>query len=251
MKAHLIAECGVNWNTMTDAAQMIVEAKAAGSDYVKFQLFNKETIKDSPLKERLKPLILDETGVKILKSLADANKIGLILTPMYLEAVDIAAKYADFIKIRYRDNANQPLIDKALETRKPLLVSVDSRPLNAHHPRIYYLYCIASYPPRPEDVTLEFACTCEGFSSHFPHTTIDLAYAVRCFHDEFFIEKHVMLSTQQIGITATYTDGSTERVASADIVNHPIDEAVSITFEQLAELRKQLDIISKIRRLIF
>lgn len=252
MAIHLIAEIGVNWTSLPQALDMIREAKKSGCSYVKFQLFNEETIADSPLKESLKPLILGETSINLLKEQAVMQKIGFILTPMYLDAVDLAARYADMIKIRFKDRENQPLLDKAYATGKTLLISVPNRPVNLnqmYNPRIRYFYCVPRYPPDIEDFNIEVASTCEGVSSHFPHTICDLTYAISRFYEESYIEKHVMFETTSIGIQATYADASKEKVGSVEILNHPIDEAVSVTFEKVSDLTKELRLIEKMKRI--
>ena len=246
-KVNIIAECGVNWDTIDDfgtpnAVDMIFAAKGAGADFVKFQLFNEATIDKSPLKKRLANLILTEEGVKHLKEVANEREIGFILTPMYLEAVDIAAKYGDYIKIRFKDRENQPLIDKALETGKTVLISVPSKPIGAllYHPRVQYLYCIPRYPPEIEDFNVEIACSCHGFSSHYPHTVCDLAYVINRFYAECFIEKHVMFAPPEWSIKGTVEFPEWHK---------PLDEAVSITFEELKCFVKQVKMIEKMKRL--
>lgn len=250
MPCRVIAEAGVNWESFSDAVHMIIEAKCAGADYVKFQLFNEETIADSLFRERLKPLILGETEVRTLKMSADTEKIGLVLTPMYFEAVDIAAKYADMIKIRFKDHENDMLIDKAVDTGKPILISVPG-PTMGHSGRtwpfllrVYPLYNIPKYPPEPEDFNLDQACACKGMSSHFPHTLFDLAFAINRIYDDVFIEKHVMINPlHQPGPRLI-----NELEHTIEAVYKPIDYDVSITFEMLKNFISQLQLIERIQR---
>lgn len=233
---HVVAEIGVNFDTRQMACEMIYSAAKIGCDYTKFQLFNRETIKESPLFKRLESLILNEDDIKTFKAQCERDKIGLILTPMYLEAVDVAAKYADLIKIRYKDRENQELIDKALATGKTLLISVPHRPIGAlmYHPRIKWLYNIPKYPPEPEDFNLEIAASCDGISSHFPHTLFDLAYAINRIPEEAYIEKHVMMMWNW----------------EPDIPRgNPIDKAVSISFEALKNFIGQLQLIERMKRI--
>ena len=227
MGINIIAELGVNWGTIKNACEMIRFSKECGCNYVKFQVFNEDTIVDSPIREKLEPLILSESDIETLRNCADEHKIGFILTPMYMDAVDLAAKYADLIKIRYADHENKSLIDKALDTGKMLLMSVPRRPLGPmlYHIRVRYMYCISRYPPEPEDLDLDRAVTFHGFSSHFPHTVFDLAYAVDRTYHECYIEKHVMLKFSK-----------------------PIDHAVSITFERLRSFIEDLKLIERLKR---
>ena len=225
----VIAEIGVNWNSLDIAHGMIRAASQAGCSYCKFQLFNKNTIASSSLKDKLTELILTESDVKELAQTAKRNKIGLILTPMYLEAVDIADKYGtDFIKIRYDDRENIELISKAQDTGKKVLISMPYMPLEPHrmfNPCFRYFYCIPKYPPEFEDFRLEVACTMHGFSSHYPNFICDIAYAINRIHKDAMIEKHVKLN------------------------NNCIDAKVSVPFNKLADFIKQLQAIEKFQRL--
>lgn len=248
---HVVAEIGCNWSDFKDIGEMICAAKDAKADYVKFQLFNEDTIADSPLKEKLLPLILDEVRIKDVKYLADSAKIGLVLTPMYFEAVDIAAKYADLIKIRFKDHENQELIDKALDTDRTVLISVPYRPIGQYmyHPRIKWMYCVsrngvALYPPEPEDFNLDLSSTCDGFSSHFPHTLFDLAYAINRLPEEAYIEKHVMGTTKY---AERYQIGWHPRMSM--VRELPIDVNVSISFQELKIFISQLRLIERIKRI--
>jgi sialic acid synthase SpsE len=172
--------------------------------------------------------------VKELRQVADATKIGFILTPMYLDAVAVAAEYAELIKIRFADHENEELIEKALETRKELIISVPCRPANAYNPQINYCFCAPKYPPEPEDFNLELSICCEGFSSHFPHTVFDLAYAINRTYQNAYIEKHVMpmpIFKDKVWI------------------NEPVDKKVSVRFDALKNFINQLELIEKMGRI--
>jgi sialic acid synthase SpsE len=251
MTVKVIAEIGVNWSTFDEAVRMIIEAKEAGASYVKFQLFNEETIKHS-LFDELQKRILDEEKVKTLKMVADTEKIGFILTPMYLGAVDLAAKYADMIKIRYKDYENASLLEKAEATGKPVLISRPYAIPNDFSPRIFSLYCIPRYPPEPEDFNLDRACSCKGFSSHYPHTLFDLAFAINRIYDDVFIEKHVMLPKSKWLAHVDYSappEGHEPEDIKMIYTAPPIDAAVSITFEELKDFIKQLQLLERMKRI--
>lgn len=246
----LIAEIGCNWDTIDTAYRMIAEAKDCGASYVKFQIFNKDTIAESPVRDKLEPLILDEAKVDLLHAHAKAEKIGFILTPMYLNAVDIADKYCDdYIKIRYADHENEELIEKAMDTGKTLLISVPSKPIaldKLYHPRIKYLYCLPFYPPRIKDFNLEISCSCDGVSSHFPHIICDLAYVINRFPKECFIEKHVMLPPLMV-MDKTVPLKKWKFIPHQPLL--PIDSNVSVTFEELKRLKSYIKLIEQMERI--
>ena len=259
-----MAEIGCNWATVDEALEMIQQSKISGADFCKFQLFNKETIADSPFRDKLEKLILTEEGIKYFRAKADAVGIGFVLTPMYLEAVDLAAKYADLIKIRFKDHKNQPLIDKALATGKTVLISVPYRPIGQYmyHPRIKFLYNIPKYPSEPEDFNLDSASACDGVSLHFPHTLFDLAYAINRLPEEAYIEKHVMLPYPSEGALkdlqgnyavghyeTTIVEGTeTTKFVQEPINVAPIDSAVSISFSELQNFISELRLIERMKR---
>lgn len=223
----LIAEVGVNYRDIEHAEKMIENAKDAGADYVKFQMFSKDTISKSPIKETLRDYILTEDDVKRLKEKTKEQSIGFIITPMYLDAVDVVAKYADLIKIRFADHENEALINKAMATGKKLLVSVPKMPLNAYSAQVQYLYCVPKYPPEVEEFNLDKAATCNGFSSHFPHAICDLAWAINRNFKDAWLEKHVFDKTSD---------------------SNAIDFNVSIDFRKLMILREELDLVERIQR---
>lgn len=227
----VIAEIGVNFTTIETAKEMIAEASRAKADYVKFQLFNMNTIKESPLKNELAKRILTEPEIKELSKAAQVKKIKILFTPMYSEAVALADRYGqDFIKIRYADRDNQKLLELSEKTGKKILASVPYMPLEPHkmfNQAYCYLYCIPKYPPEFEDFQLEVASTCHGFSSHYPNFVCDLAYAINRVHKDAIIEKHVKLLNNC----------------------YDIDGKVSVTFPKFADFVKQLQAIEKFQRI--
>jgi sialic acid synthase SpsE len=235
MTCKVIAECGVNFHNLEEAKQMIAAASNAGAFAVKFQLFKKMTIRGSPYEEQLRQLILSKTDVADLHKCAEENDIKFVLTTMYQDAVAIAAEFADYIKIRFKDHEDAAIINAAMDTGKPLLISVPRPPIDprlAYSTRIYPLWCIPRYPPEPEDFNIDQACACKGVSLHFPHCLFDLAFAINRIYDDAFIEKHVMFDMR----------------VHIDNFARPIDEKVSVTFEELKNFISQLELIERMKR---
>jgi sialic acid synthase SpsE len=213
----IIAECGVNFDTVDQAFEMIEESMEAGCSYAKFQLYDESVIKDSPLQAELrKRMITREFAEKLFEEGKDIGQ-PVIFTPMFLDAIDwIADMSCPFVKIRYADNYNIELVNRALDVGVPVLLSADHRYL-AHYrnPQIKLLYCVPKYPASPddyafvpEDFTTGAYPGARVFAGVSDHTKgLEVMQRARDYGAEF-CEVHVML------------DGS-----------HPIEEKWSKTFE--------------------
>lgn len=149
----IIAECGVNWDDLDQAKAMINKSRWALCDYAKFQLYNNNVIRDSPLRAELKERMLTKKDAQELFDYG--KKIGqpVIFTPMFMNAVSwIAEMGCPLIKIRHADSNNERLINRALEVGVPVLISAD-RNYTAFYadPQIKLLYCVPKYPASPDD----------------------------------------------------------------------------------------------------
>ena len=210
----IVAEIGVNFTDLREAETMIGLAKRAGADAVKFQVYDKENIKDNPKYEQLMRIMLDKDKLQHLKNVADGAGIEFFATPFFIDAVDWLNEIGvEKFKIRYADRDNTQLINKALDTGKQVIVSCDFvNPNNrvwSSLDNIHMMYCIPEYPPKFAVLPDVFS-TFEGYSNHFPLVSPPLLAAARGAE---IIEVHV----KQGGTT-------------------PIDDAVSITFDELSEL---------------
>ena len=215
----VIAECGVNFDTVDQAFDMIEKSKEAGCAYTKFQLYDDSVIKDSPLQAELRKRMITR---EFAKTLFNAGKdIGqpVFFTPMFPAAVDwIAEMGCKLIKIRFADNYNIELVNRALDVGVPVLLSADRRYLvHYRNPQIKLLYCVPKYPASPDDyafVPEDFttgaypgARVFAGVSDHTKGLDA-MARALEC--GAAFCEVHVML------------EGT-----------HPIEEKWSKTFEEV------------------
>jgi sialic acid synthase SpsE len=215
----IIAEAGVNFDTVDQAFALIEESKEAGCAYTKFQLYDESVIKDSPLQAELwKRMLTRELAEKLF---AEGEDIGqpVFFTPMFPEAVDwIAEMGCKLIKIRYADNYNIELVNRALDVGVPVLLSADRHYVAYwRNPQIKLLYCVPKYPASPDDYAFlpeDFdtgahpgAPIFAGVSDHTKGLEV-MARANEC--GAAFCEVHVMI------------EGT-----------HPIDEAVSKTFEEV------------------
>jgi len=227
----IVAEIGVNFRDIREAERMIGLAKRAGADAVKFQVYDTENLYKifpggdvllHPKREQLIEIMLDKDKLQHLKNVADGAGIEFFATPMFPEAVgwlnDIGVKR---FKIRYADKYNTPLLKKAMDTGKQVIISCDFMYTilsdTWHQPdfnKISLMYCIPEYPPA-EIVLPQVFSVFTGYSNHYPSIVPPLVAAARgCKILEVHVKPHL---------------GEDEP---------PIDVAVSITFSELRELVK-------------
>lgn len=218
----IVAEIGVNFKDIREAEAMIGLAKRAGADAVKFQVYNKENLYNvfpggdvlrDPKCEQLMRIMLDKEKLQHLKNVADGAGIEFFATPMFLEAVDWLNEIGVCrFKIRYVDRANKELITKVINTEKQVIVSCDFVDPNrawTFIDNVSLMYCIPEYPPKRVALPQTFRVF-TGYSNHYPSIVPPLTAAAR---GAKILEVHV----KQRG-------------------TKPIDDAVSITFEELTEL---------------
>ncbi|WP_425217134.1 N-acetylneuraminate synthase [Tumidithrix helvetica] len=139
---YIIAEAGVNHNGSLELAKQLVDvAVASGADAVKFQTFKAEKVvsqsapkaayqsqvtdaSESQL-EMIKHLELDEDAHNILLDYCQKRNIQFLSTPFDLESVDLLASKLNLprLKLPSGEITNAPLLLKAAQTHKPIILS--------------------------------------------------------------------------------------------------------------------------------
>jgi hypothetical protein len=151
-------------------------------------------------------IILDETAVRYLYWRCRAAGVELMVTPMYSAAVPMLDPYVKRWKIRYKDRENEVILAPCRATGKPMLISGGN------------VFCIPEYPPGFDSIpsgnlkSTGFV----GYSSHIP-----CWIRPKSISDLDYLEVHVKRDH--------YPDNYC-----------PIDNAVSITMRELAELCRRL-----------
>lgn len=252
MSVKIISEIGINWNGDLDIAKsMILESKRSGVDYVKFQIFDEQVIKNysEDLKKKLEPMILDYNSTETLIEYAHENDIKFGVSVMYpevfLNILNNLCIKPDFIKIRHADSYNEEIARKAVkfctEQKIPLLVSVSRPPsefllynlYQTYRNHVFFLYCVPKYPPEINDINIHLIGNTNffsGYSNHYPSIHLPVIAIVKGSNlNDFFVEVHVKYNRDNCYFT-------------------PIDEAVSLTFSQLSELCNLRDTINKLHQ---
>ena len=224
----IIAEAGVNHNGNFDMArQMIIEAKKAGADYVKFQTavpelvistyapkaeYQKETTGagESQL-EMCKAIHLPLSDYTRLKDICDEVGIGFMSTPFDLVSIDcLDALKMDYWKIPSGEITNLPYLRKIASKGGRVILSTGMSTLEEVSTAveilvaggiarrdIILLHCTTQYPTPAEAVNLRamdalraIGCGGVGYSDHTVGITIPIAAAAR---GAVVIEKHFTL----------------------------------------------------------
>ncbi len=236
-KPYIIAELGSNHNgDMELAKKMIIEAKEAGADCVKFQSWSKDTIfaskkyednyfiaddyrdrTDYTLEEIVEEYSISEDELLLMKKFADDIGIDCTSTPFSKQEADFLVDKMDtpYIKVASMDLNNYPFLEYLAKKGKPMIISTGLSELyeidkavktieNTGNMQIVILHCVATYPPADKDVNLNNIKTLMhaypdypiGFSDHTLGTSIPLASVAL---GACLIEKHFTLDKKMEG----------------------------------------------------
>jgi len=213
-KTFIIAEIGNNHEGSFDVAcKLILEAKKAGVDAVKFQTF--ETINyvsQADLKrfKRLKKFELTKESFHKLSVLAKKNNLKFISTPFDINSAVFLSKIVDCFKISSGDNNYYQLIEKILKFKKNTIIStglLDYKGIvnlynftkkKINNEKIAFLHCVSSYPVEENHANLlsisflrkKFPLTI-GYSDHTQGFQASIAASVL---GAKIIEKHFTLN---------------------------------------------------------
>ena len=224
----IIAEAGVNHNGLLDLAkQLVVEAKKAGADYVKFQTsvpeklvstfaemaeYQKTNIgKTESQLDMLRKLVLKLDDFKILKDYCGEIGIKFCSTPFDLTSIDVLSELGmDFMKIPSGEITNLPYLRKIAKLGIPVILSTGMSRIGEvedalnilieggmKREDIILLHCNTEYPTPYEDVNLKAMLTLRntfgvrvGYSDHTKGIEVPIA-AVAMGAE--VIEKHFTL----------------------------------------------------------
>lgn len=236
-KPYIIAELGSNHNgDMNLAKEMIIEAKEAGADCVKFQSWSKDSIfarkkyadnffiaddyrdrNDFTLEEIVEEYSISETELLDMKIFADEVGIDCSSTPFNKKEADFVVEQlkSPFIKVASMDLNNLPFLDYLARKNLPIIISTGLSELYeidravktielAGNGNIVILHCVSTYPPVDSDVNLNNMKTlmktypdyCVGFSDHTIGIEIPLASVAM---GACVIEKHFTLDKEMEG----------------------------------------------------
>ena len=227
-KVYIIAEAGVNHNgSFKLAKKLIIEAKKAGADAIKFQSFSADNlaVKNSPLAEyqkkvankklthyqMLKKLELKNDDFRKLNEITKKLKIDFISTPFDVNS----AKFLNSLKVKFFKTASPDLSDYYLHkylssTKKKIIISTGmstiaeiKKCLKVYKKKnIILMHCVSSYPAPDKSLNLKSLkllknlCSEIGFSDHSLDNT---ASTIAVSLGAKVIEKHFTLDNKMSG----------------------------------------------------
>ena len=227
-KTIIIAEAGVNHNgDLALAKRMVLAAKEAGADYVKFQTavpelvistvapkaeYQKETTgADESQLEMCRKLHLPLSDYAGLKKYCDEVGIGFMSTPFDLVSIDCLAELGmDYWKIPSGEITNLPYLRKIASKGGKVILSTGMSTLTeveaavkilekggVKRDEIILLHCTTQYPTPFEAVNLRamdslatLGCRSVGYSDHTQGITVPIAAVAL---GASVIEKHFTL----------------------------------------------------------
>ena len=175
----ITAEIGVNWDgDFILIEKMMRDAKNAGCDAVKLQAFDEKIVSENPEKNRLLKSSVSRDNIEQINSISKKMSIEWYCTPMYPDAIDFLDSFVKRYKIRYNDslplheNKTTPLISKALETEKQIIVSTQRSPKQLelyNNNNVKWLYVVPKYPCSINELDFSNLSDFDGFSNHCIH----------------------------------------------------------------------------------
>ena len=185
----IIAEVGNNHEgDFSVACELVDRAAETGVDAVKFQTFIPEhycSVRDEARMATLNRFRLTYDQFADLAARARTKGLLFLSTPFDLESADFLGTIVDAMKIASGDNTFYPLIRKAAETGKPMIISTgladhnvmakavtcarDAWARQGVSPDLALLHCVASYPVPADQANLAAISTMIGA---FPDLTI-------------------------------------------------------------------------------
>ena len=229
-KPYIIAEIGINHEgSYNTAKKLISEAKKAGADAVKFQVFEPATLatesarkttlqKKSSGKENLtdiwKRVCLSRQSLMKLRLFADNIKIDFICTAFDFGSLTLVNKLnVDALKIASSDMTDIPLLIEISKSKKPIIISTGmsnnkeiTRALNTINKKnISILHCVSLYPCEYHRANLKRILALKtkyknytiGYSDHCKNVEASIL-AINL--GATIIEKHFTLDKKKIGL---------------------------------------------------
>ena len=256
---YLIAEVGNSHEGNFELCKKsIKEAKEAGADCVKFQLFDHQTIVNPKLKlikhaktnlkfqyQRFKKIELNIKKIKILSKIAKKHNIDFSISVFDHTLVKKVSKYVKFFKIASGDLTYIPLLKEIKKTKKKAILSTGMSTIEEINRSIKILgkknceilHCISKYPTKENEINLNSILFLKkklnkdiGFSDHTIGIEASIIAAVLGAN---IIEKHFYPTNAK--------NNSADRILSINKIDFfKMKERIKSTLNMLGKKEKKL-----------
>lgn len=171
-KTYIIAEAGVNHNGSLELAkELVLVAKDAGADAVKFQTFKAETLVTKEAQQAdyqvenlgeatsqyamLKKLELTFDEFVELHAFCDEQNIAFLSTPFDFESVDFLLDQLAMqtVKIPSGELTNSPFIHYIATKQRPIILSTGMATVDEIHEALAFIAYGLAYPQQSVDTT--------------------------------------------------------------------------------------------------
>ncbi|XP_055691137.1 sialic acid synthase [Lutzomyia longipalpis] len=277
----IIAEIGQNHQgDLETAKKMILQAKECGVDCVKFQRshlpakFTKAALGrpysslnsfGATYGEHKMFLEFSQSDFRELKRFSE-EEVGIIFGVSAMDEValeELLDMGVAFVKIGSGDANNFPLIRKARDARRPLIIStgmqndgVIERIYSTMQGRAFgLLHCVSSYPTEVQDVNLQHI---KGFQEKFPKAVIGysghelnglvsvvaVAMGASILERHFTLDKNLQGSDHKCSLEPPEMTRLVKNVRKVEeYLNKQNQGATLNTFEELASLLDHLEVL--------
>tara|TARA_B100000029_G_C17398767_1_gene896232 strand:- start:118 stop:855 length:738 start_codon:yes stop_codon:yes gene_type:complete len=211
LKSFIVAEIASNWEgSITIAKKLISQCKIAGADAVKFQMWRAKDLYTTkhPNWNEIKKSEINFKKAKILKQVADKEKIDFFCSAFYPEAIDFLEtlnvkqyKIASRTCLLKDPFSEETLLSKA-NTGKPVIISMGMGGNLKTIKKIFkknkpiFCYCISKYPTKFHEINWKKAISFDGFSDHTIGISAPILFTTLKKiqgSKKIIIEKHVKL----------------------------------------------------------
>jgi len=215
MKTFVVAEIASNWEgSLLKAQKLITEAKKAGADAVKFQMWRAKDLynENHPNWNEIKKSELTFDKIKKIKKIADQKKIELFCSVFYPEAVNfLQSLNVKRYKIASRtcllkDPFSMEILKLKARTGKPIIISMGMGGNKNKIKKIFsknkvtFCYCISEYPTAFNKIQWNEAKKYDGFSDHTLGIIAPIVFSILKKQQgvkHVIIEKHVKLKNSK------------------------------------------------------
>ena len=207
----IIAEIGSNWSGNEKIGKkMIKAAKLAGADYVKFQMWKATDLykKSEPFWNDIKRAEITPEIARKFKKYSDEQKIKFFCSVFNPEAVETLENLnVKLYKIAswtasMKHKKSRSTLESIAQTKKPVIISTGMNPnINKlkqifRENKKYFLYCIARYPTKINQLNFTRMKKFDGFSDHTEGFLAPIMFASNFLKSKktLFYEKHVSVT---------------------------------------------------------